>query len=197
MSIPLGTSTTSILALSSLAGGLHCWLCREVWRGRGRGPEGRGEGALSQSVTLPLPPSARSGGVERGRAGFSASLTAPGAHWPPEKGALRAARSPQPAVVCPGALGGCRVPGERVQPWSLCTKTLRRRRRRRQWQRQIPGGHRRPAGWSCRFARRRDPCVPPSPTCPSRWLSSVSSSTLSCRDWVRSVCVLGRGGGWG
>ncbi|EAW69788.1 hCG1984523 [Homo sapiens] len=44
--------------------------------------------------------------------------------------------------------------------------------------------------WS---ARRRAPCAPPSPTCPSPWPSSASSSTLSCRDWLGTgcSCVLG------
>lgn len=173
------------------------WWCGEGLKGgRGWDPAGRGVGALSLSVTLPSPPSA--GGVERGgascrgpgvwgrgRAEFSASRAAHGARRP-----LSSARSPKPAVACSCALGGSpdlgsAAPGKRAWPWSLRTKTPRRQQRRRRWQRQTPGGRPRPAGWWFRSARRRAPCAPPSPTCPSPWPSSASSSTLSCQDWVR------------
>lgn len=141
------------------------------------------------------PPEVRERGAERGRGlgargrGSAGSLRA--ARHPERAGRLSSARSPEPGAGRPPstpalcALGrspgrGSQAPGERAPPWSLRTKMPRRRRRPR-----TPGGRPPPAGWWCRSARRRAPCAPPSPTCPFRWPSSASSSTLSCRDWVR------------
>lgn len=164
--------------------------------GRGWGTAGRGVGVLSPSVTPPSPPLSRGCGSAAERAAESQArgdagvrvpcqLRAPEARWPPELGAEPGARSrPSPAPCALGSSPGCGspAPGERAPPWSHRTKTPRRRRRR--W-RRIREGLPRPAGWWCKSARRRAPCAPPSPICPSRWRSSASSSTLSCRDWVR------------
>ena len=172
------------------------------WKGgRGRGLAGRGVGALSAGVTPPSPPLRRGRGsaAERaaeGRALGDAGVRGSGraAPHPERAGRLSSARIPVPGKppatrpLCIGRQPRPRQPGsrggERARPWSLRTRTPRRRRRRRLWLRRS-GGRPRPAGWWCKSARRRALCAPPSPTCPSRWPSSASSSTLSCRDWVR------------
>lgn len=224
MSIPPNTWTPapSALLFYFLPSSLICKWYFGGWGqrrgGRGRGPAGRGVGALSPSVTPPSPPLRRGCGSAAERAAEGRALGDAGVRgsglaarhtehagrlssaWSPEHGA----RSRPPPASC--ALGGSPgrgspAPGERAPPWSLRTKTPRRRQRRRRWLRwrRRTGGRPRPAVWWCRSARRRAPCAPPSPTCPSPWPSSVSSSTLSCLDWVRrggrDPCAPGTGAG--
>lgn len=99
-----------------------------------------------------------------------------------------AAQRRRERAAAAGSPPGHRQPRPR-RPWSPSPKTARARRPR-----SPAGALPPPAGWWCRSGRRRAPCVPPSPTCRSPWLSSASSSTPSCRGWVRSSTSPGRGG---
>lgn len=148
-------------------------------RRAGKGPAGRGVGALSPSHAA-LPARGRGAGARSARrparAGAACGCCQPRAPEPLAAGARR------------GAALGAGAPAPQRPPWSLRTKTPRRRRRRR------TPGRPRPAGWWCRSARRRARCARPSPTCPSRWPSSASSSTPSCPGWVRRGAGEGCGG---
>lgn len=115
----------------------------------------------------------------------------------PARGGRRAGRGPRggrAGGAAPGggsALGGGSCDPAGARPWSPRPKTARARRPR------SPAGAARllPAGWWCRSGRRRAPCAPPSPTCHSPWPSSASSSTPSCRGWVRMLREGAREGG--
>lgn len=175
--------------------------CGGSGREGGEGPrgEGRRSAVTGCRAALPAPsaggvgaqPSARGrgpGAWGRGRAGFRASRAAPGARWPPElRRGSQCPEAARPRPLCVGRQPRRGSPGSRggsaPRPWSLRTRTPRRRRRRRLWRRRARRP--RPSGVVVQVREKKGPCAPPSPTCPSRWPSSASSSTLSCRDWVR------------